>query len=70
MASDGASFILYLTSRKALFPCFVILVNGGDYYIDYKHFANMKATIYGNRVPRGMQVKKVGNYCYIFCTEE
>ena len=27
-------------------------------YINYKNFANMKGTIYGNRLPRGMQVKK------------
>jgi hypothetical protein len=26
--------------------------------INYKHFANMKVTIYGNRLPRGTQVKK------------
>jgi len=28
------------------------------YYINYKHFVNMKGTIYGNRLPRGVQVKK------------
>jgi hypothetical protein len=27
-------------------------------YIYYKYFANIKGTIYGNRLPRGMQVKK------------
>ena len=27
-------------------------------YINYKHFANMKGTINGNRLPRGRQVKK------------
>jgi hypothetical protein len=27
-------------------------------YINYKQFALMKGTIYGNRLPRGMQVKK------------
>ena len=27
-------------------------------YNNYKHFANMKGTIYGNRLPRGTQVKK------------
>jgi hypothetical protein len=26
-------------------------------YIDYKHFVNMKGTIYGNQLPRGAQVK-------------
>jgi len=26
--------------------------------MNYKHFANMKGTIYGNRLPMGMQVKK------------
>jgi len=30
MASGAVSFLLYLTSRKALFPRFVILANGGD----------------------------------------
>ena len=25
-------------------------------YINYKHFTNMKGTIYGNRLPRSMQV--------------
>ena len=56
--SGIASFLLYVTSREALFPCFVILANGGDNYINYKHFANMKGTIYGNRLSRGMQVKR------------
>jgi hypothetical protein len=27
-------------------------------YINYKHFADMKGTIYGNRLPRDMQVKR------------
>jgi hypothetical protein len=27
-------------------------------YIHYKHFANMKGTSYGHRLPRGTQVKK------------
>jgi hypothetical protein len=26
-------------------------------YINYKHFDNMKGTIYGNKLPRGTQVK-------------
>jgi len=43
MRSGGADFPRYLTSRKA--P---------------KHHSvtNMKATIYGNRLPRGTQVEK------------
>ena len=33
-------------------------------YINYKYFVNKKGTIYGNRLPRGTQVKKkkVGNH--------
>jgi hypothetical protein len=27
-------------------------------YINYENFANMKGTVYGNRLLRGMQVKK------------
>ena len=27
-------------------------------YINYKHFVNMKGTIYGNTLPRNRQVKK------------
>ena len=28
-------------------------------YINYKQFVNMKGTVYGNRLPRGRQVKKM-----------
>jgi hypothetical protein len=34
----------------------LIWYNSND--INYKHFANMKGTIYGNRQPRGTQVRK------------
>jgi hypothetical protein len=27
-------------------------------YINYKYFANITGTIYGNRLPKGTQVKK------------
>jgi hypothetical protein len=27
-------------------------------YINYKHFGNMKGTIYGKRLPKGKQLKK------------
>ena len=33
-------------------------------HINYESSANMKGTIYGNRLPRGTQVKKVWNHCY------
>jgi len=58
MTNGRVNFLLYLTSRKAPFPCFVILANGRDNNINYKHFANMKGTIYRSRLPRGMQVKR------------
>ena len=36
--------------------------------IYYKYFADMKGTIYGNRLPRGTQVKKkIGNSCSLVC---
>jgi hypothetical protein len=31
-------------------------------YINYRHFANMKGKIYGNRLPRGTQVENIGNH--------
>jgi len=34
-------------------------------YINYKHFANAKGTIYGSRLPRVCKWKKVGNHCTV-----
>ena len=64
-----ASFVLYLTLRKAPFPRFVILANGGDNYISYKHFANMKVQFMEIGCQGVRKLKKVGNHCYVFCTE-
>jgi hypothetical protein len=36
----------------------VKLIWNNSNYISHKHFAHMKGTIYGNRLPRGMKVKK------------
>ena len=48
--------------KRSIIGLFVYSYNiyiwNNSIYINHKHFANVKGTIYGNRLPRGTQVKK------------
>ena len=38
--------------------CYSIKILNNSNYFNYKYFAGMKVTVYGNRLPRGTQMKK------------